>query len=98
MGIDPCVLIDDDGKSYIYWSGGGISGALLNDNMKQLAGKPQRMEGLPEGFKEGPFAFKHNGHYYLTFPWVRHEGGTETLAYAMSDSPLGPWQFNGIIM
>lgn len=98
MGIDPCVLIDDDGKSYIYWSGGGISGALLNDNMKQLAGKPQRMEGLPEGFKEGPFAFKHNGRYYLTFPWVRHEGGTETLAYAMSDSPLGPWQFKGIIM
>ena len=62
----------------------------------KIAGK--EMKGLPEGFKEGPFAFKHNGKYYLTFPWVRKENGTETLAYAMSDSPLGPWTFKGIIM
>ncbi len=96
FGIDPCVLIDDDGKSYIYW--GGVSGAPLKDNMKELADKGQRMEGLPEGFKEGPFAFKKDGHYYLTFPWVREEGGTEALAYCMSDKPLGPWEYKGIIM
>lgn len=96
FGIDPCVLIDDDGKSYIYW--GGVSGAPLKDNMKELADKAQRMEGLPSGFKEGPFAFKKDGHYYLTFPWVREEGGTEALAYCMSDKPLGPWEYKGIIM
>lgn len=96
FGIDPCVLNDDDGKSYIYW--GGISGAPLKDNMKELAAKGERMQGLPEGFKEGPFAFKKDGHYYLTFPWVREEGGTEVLAYAMSNKPLGPWDFKGIIM
>ena len=56
------------------------------------------MEGLPEGFKEGPFAFKRNGIYYLTFPWVRKENGTETLAYATSDHPLGPFTFRGVIM
>ena len=124
FGIDPCVLLDDDGSAYIYWSGMGIRGAKLKDNMKELDGKleeiqmPQRpgnansdrpamppmvmggeeMKGLPEGFKEGPFAFKRNGWYYLTFPWVRNEGSTETLAYAMSRSPLGPWDFKGIIM
>lgn len=98
MGIDPCVLIDDDGKSYMYWAGGPMRGAQLTDDMKQLDSKPVVMEGLPEGFKEGPFAFKRGSHYYLTFPWVRKEGGTETLAYAMSDSPLGPWSFKGIIM
>lgn len=98
MGIDPCVLIDDDGKSYMYWAGGPMRGALLNDNMKELAGEVKVMEGLPEGFKEGPFAFKHAGNYYLTFPWVRKDNGTETLAYAMSKSPLGPWDFKGIIM
>ena len=118
-GIDPCVLIDDDGKAYIYWSGMGIRGARLKDNMLELDGElqevrmPRRegqpemppmkvggeeMKGLPDGFKEGPYAFKRNGHYYLTFPWVRQEGGTETLAYAMSDNPLGPWDFKGIIM
>lgn len=96
MGIDPCVLNDDDGQSYIYW--GGVSGAQLNADMKSLASKATRMEGLPDGFKEGPFVFKKGGYYYLTFPWVRHEGGTETLAYAMSEKPLGPWEFKGIIM
>ncbi len=98
MGIDPCVLIDDDGKSYMYWAGGPMRGALLKDNMKELDGEARNMEGLPDGFKEGPFAFKHDNHYYLTFPWVRKEGGTETLAYAMSEHPLGPWTFKGIIM
>ena len=112
-GIDPCVLVDDDGRAYIYWSGMGIRGARLKDNMKELADPltrqampqggtvetgGQAMEGLPEGFKEGPFVFRHDGHYYLTFPWVRKEGGTETLAYAMSDNPLGPWTFKGLIM
>lgn len=98
VGIDPCVLIDDDGKQYIYWAGGPMRGARLKDNMKELDGPVTAMEGLPEGFKEGPFAFKRNGLYYLTFPWVRNEGGTETLAYATSSSPLGPWDFKGIIM
>ena len=91
-GIDPCVLIDDDGSAYIYWSGMGIRGARLKENMLELDGElqevkiPKRdgmpemppmkmggqvMEGLPDGFKEGPFAFKRNGWYYLTFPWVR---------------------------
>ena len=97
-GIDPCVLVDDDGQAYIYWAGGPMRGARLHADMKHLDGGVQEMQGLPDGFKEGPFAFKHGGHYYLTFPWVRHEGGTETLAYAMSDKPLGPWQFKGIIM
>jgi len=118
-GIDPCVLLDDDGQAYIYWSGMGIRGARLKDNLLELAdplqeiaiprreGQPEmppmriggeEMKGLPEGFKEGPFVFRRGDWYYLTFPWVRQEGGTETLAYAMSASPLGPWDFKGVIM
>ena len=123
-GIDPCVLIDDDGSAYIYWSGMGIRGAKLKDSMSELDGELQEMkfpkregmpemppmmvggqlmEGLPEGFKEGPFAFKRGDWYYLSFPWVRGDTSngqnpTETLAYAMSKSPLGPWDFKGIIM
>ena len=106
FGIDPCVLIDDDGQAYLYWSGMGIRGTKLKDNMTEIAdttasNAPQSatvMQGLPDGFKEGPFVFKRNNYYYLTFPWVRKENGTETLAYAMSKNPLGPWDFKGIIM
>lgn len=97
VGIDPCVMIDDDGKAYIYWSGMGLRGCMLADNMLELEGEQVRLdEPLPEGFKEGPFAFKHKGKYYLTYPWVRKD--TEALAYAMSDNPLGPFEYKGIIM
>ena len=97
FGIDPCVLVDDDGSSYIYWSGMGLSGCRLKDNMLELDGTPVRLdEPLPAGFKEGPFAFKYNGKYYLTYPWVREN--TETLAYAVSDNPLGPFEYKGLIM
>ena len=97
VGIDPCVLIDDDGTSYMYWSGMGLSGCRLNDNMLELDGRPARLDrALPEGFKEGPFVFKRNGKYYLTYPWVREN--TETLAYAMGDNPLGPFEYKGLIM
>lgn len=95
-GIDPCVLVDDDGSSYIYWAGRGMQGARLSDNMMELASDPVAIEGLPDGFKEGPYVFKHDGKYYFTFPWVRKN--TETLAYAVGDSPLGPFEFKGVIM
>lgn len=98
MGIDPCVLVDDDGQCYLYWSGMGLSVTKLKDNMMELDSEPKRIEGLPEGFKEGPFAFKRDGRYYLTFPWVREKEGTETLAYAMADNPYGPFEFKGLIM
>lgn len=96
-GIDPCVLVDDDGTSYIYWSGMGLRGAKLGDDMMSLASEPVVLDkDFPKGFKEGPFAFKRDGKYYFTFPWVQDK--TETLAYAMSDSPLGPYTFQGLIM
>lgn len=98
QGIDPCVLVDRDGQSYIYWSGMGLRVARLKDNMMELDSEPVQIDGLPEGFKEGPFAFERNGKYYLTFPWVREKNGTETLAYAMANHPMGPFTFKGIIM
>ena len=97
FGIDPCVLIDPkDGKAYIYWAGMGMWMARLKDNMTELDSKPEQVKNLPEGFKEGPFAFERNGKYYFTFPWVRDS--TETIAYAMGDSPMGPFEFKGVIM
>lgn len=95
-GIDPCVLVDQDGQSYIYWAGRGMYMAKLKENMTELASEPVPVDGLPEGFKEGPYVFERQGKYYFTFPWVQDQ--TETLAYAMGDSPMGPFEFKGIIM
>ncbi|MBQ0022579.1 MAG: family 43 glycosylhydrolase [Prevotellaceae bacterium] len=112
-GIDPCVLQASDGNAYIFWGGGGLRGAKLKSNLTELSedgpveirkfgDREMKMfgkavdAGLPQGFKEGPFAFERNGKFYLTYPWV--EDKTETLAYAMSDNPLGPYEFKGKIM
>lgn len=112
-GIDPCVLQASDGNAYIFWGGGGLRAAKLKSNLLELADDtPTSMvkmgdremklvgvdvaAGLPAGFKEGPFAFERNGWFYLTYPWV--EDKTETLAYAMSRNPLGPYEYKGKIM
>lgn len=98
-GIDPCMLQTSRGESYLFWAGnGGITVARMNDDYQSLAEAPKTIAGLPDGFKEGPFAFERNGLFYLTFPWVRQKNGTETLAYAMSKSPEGPYTFKGLIM
>ncbi len=40
-GIDPCVLVDEDGSAYLYWSGMGIRGGKLKPNMLELDGELQ---------------------------------------------------------
>lgn len=97
FGIDPNILIDNDGQAYIYWSMGQIFVAKLKDNMLELASEPRKIDNLPtEGLKEGPWVFERNGIYYLTFPHV--ENNTERLEYAMGDSPVGPFEMKGVIM
>ncbi len=96
-GIDPNVFIDKDGQAYLYWAGGNIYAAKLKDNMLELASDPIILKDLPtKGLKEGPFLFERNGIYYLTYPHV--ENKTESLEYATSNNPLGPFKVTGLIM
>ena len=96
-GIDPNVFIDSDGQAYLYWSGGNIFVAKLKPNMTELALEPEVIANLPqEGLKEGPFVFKRNDQYYLTYPHVANK--TERLEYAMGPSPMGPFTVTGVIM
>lgn len=95
-GIDPCLLLDKDGQAYMYWVQAGLSVAKMKPNLMELDSEPKSIEGLPKGFKEGPFVFERNGKYYLTYPWV--ENKTEQLAYSVGDSPMGPFTFGGVIM
>jgi hypothetical protein len=95
-GIDPGVLIDDDGSAYLFWS--GISMAKLKDNMLEFDSQIQRVQNLPRGgLIEGPFPFKRNGIYYITYPHA-YNGGTERLEYSTASAPLGPYEWKGVIM
>ncbi|NIT55591.1 MAG: family 43 glycosylhydrolase, partial [Aliifodinibius sp.] len=98
FGIDPNTFIDKDGQAYLYWSGRGIHGAKLKDNMLEIDSEPTRLdEDHPQsGLREGPFMFERNGTYYLTYPRV--VDATEALVYATGDNPLGPFEYKGIFM
>jgi len=100
-GIDPCVLLDDDGNSYLFTGGGGIQVGRLKTNLVELETRLQRVANLPTpGLIEGPFAFKRNGTYYLTYPhavWVGGRQGAEELEYSISTNVFGPYKWMGVI-
>lgn len=102
--IDPNVFIDDDGQAYIYQGGGGVClGGKLKDNMMEVDGSLQKMEGLYD-FHEAAWVHKRNGIYYLSYSdnhdnnWNDGVKGDNRMRYATSNSPLGPWKSQGIYM
>jgi beta-xylosidase len=97
--IDPCVFIDDDGLAYFYYGGGGVcKGGKLMDNMMEIDGSMEPMEGLVD-FHEATWVHKRNGVYYLSYSDNNDKDGKHNqLRYATSDSPLGPWTYRGIYM
>ena len=110
-GIDPCVLQASDGNAYIFWGAGRCAKLkpnmkeLADDTPREKVKWGDRefemmgvncLKDLPNRQAEGPFAFEHNGNYYLTYPYVREK--TEVLGYAMSKNPMGPYEYKGLIM
>ena len=95
--FDPGVLVDDDGKVYLYWG-------FKHAQMARL--DPETMvDILPGTYRENiipldpPFRFfeacsprKIGGRYYIVYA-----NGAE-LAYVTSDSPTGPFSYGGVIV
>ena len=92
--IDPTVLIDDDGQAYMYWGNPNVYSVKLGKDMISLAG-PIIKHPKIQDYQEGPWIWKHNGHYYLAFASTCCPEG---IGYAMSDGPEGPWEYKGHIM
>ncbi|MDO4971459.1 MAG: family 43 glycosylhydrolase [Bacteroidales bacterium] len=94
--IDPTLFIDDDGQPYLYYGGGGnLYAARVKDNMIELAEPLKKMEGLKD-FHEGAWVHKYNGKYYLSY--ADNFDGANRMLYCMSDSPMGPWEYKGILL
>ncbi len=88
--IDPMVLIDDDGSAYLYFGNGNCNIVKLNEDM--ISCDMSAIKSFkPPGYNEGSFVFKRNGKYYLM--WSEHDTRDPRycVAYATSDSPLGPF-------
>ena len=133
FSIDPAVLVDDDGQSYIYF--GGLWGgqlekwqtgkfvadpaeipadaaalgprvAKLSADMLHITETPMQITILDENgepikagdedrrYFEGPWMHKYNGKYYLSYS----TGTTHYIVYATSDSPKGPFTYQGRIL
>lgn len=93
--IDPTVFIDEDGQAYMYWGNPNCYYVKLNEDMISYSGDIVKLKETPEHYKEGPWFYKRNGHYYLAFASTCCPEG---IGYAMSDSPTGPWKTKGYIM
>ncbi|WP_285680286.1 family 43 glycosylhydrolase [Actinoplanes sp. NBRC 103695] len=93
--IDQDVFIDDDGQAYIYYGGWGHANvARLNSDMTSLGTFPDGStykEITPSGYVEGPQMFKKNGKYYLMWSEGGWTGPNYAVAYAIADSPTGPF-------
>lgn len=93
--IDPHVFIDDDGQAYLYYGGWGQCNVVkLNDDMISLGtfedGSTYKSI-TPEGFVEGPCMIKRNGLYYFMWSEGGWGGPNYSVAYGISESPLGPF-------
>jgi arabinoxylan arabinofuranohydrolase len=111
--FDPAVLVDDDGRAYIYFGGGIPEGqdALPNTGRVMELG-PDMISVIGEAAAiSAPFMFesaginKVNGTYYYTYcsnfyNGVRPEGSPPAgeIAYMTSDSPMGPWTYQDTLL
>ena len=97
--IDPGVLVDDDGRVYIYCGYLHSYAAEVNpDNMYEIIEGTLVDNIIPE---EAPFRFfeacsprKVGDTYYLIYSSQR----PSCLVYATSKSPLGPYTYQGVII
>jgi len=94
--IDQFVFQDKDRQYYIIYGGWGHCNiAKLNNDFTGLVPYPDGnlvKEITPEGYVEGPVMFIRNGKYYLMWSEGGWTNETYQVAYAIADSPFGPFK------
>ena len=90
QAIDPMVFVDLDGSAYLYWGQGRCKAVKLNDDM--ISFDPEQVRDItPPGYNEGPFVHYRKGVYYLSWSEYDTRDPRYSVAYGVSDSPLGPF-------
>lgn len=109
--FDPAILVDDDGRNYLY-SGGESSVVELADDMITVIGESVRLvpredeDAASVGCITNPEDLK--GYEFFEGSSIRKIDGTYYLvwanaqicqySYATSDAPMGPYTFRGILL
>ena len=99
--IDPTVFIDDDGQAYYFWGQFSGKGAKMNPDMKTLDWSTYRDGIVTEaehGFHEGSYVVKRGEFYYYIYADISRNHRPTCIGYSMSKSPLGPYEYKGVII
>jgi beta-xylosidase len=100
--IDQFAFRDADGQYWLIYGGWGHCNiARLNDDFTAIDSLPDGSlfrEITPEGYVEGPLMFIREGRYYFMWSEGGWTGPDYSVAYAISDSPFGPFERVGRIL
>ncbi len=99
--IDPAVFIDDDGTAYYIWGQFTAKMAKLKPNMIEIDPATITDNIVTEKehfFHEGGYVVKREGIYYFIYAHMGRAGRATCIAYATSDSPMGPYKYGGVIV
>jgi beta-xylosidase len=100
--IDQFVFQDTDKQYYMIYGGWSHCNIVrLKPDFTGLLPFPDGTtykEITPQNYVEGPFMFRRGGKYYFMWSEGGWGGPNYSVAYAMADSPLGPFQRVGKIL
>lgn len=95
MAIDAHVLVDDDGRAYLYYVTGSIWAVPLDRSLTRIEGQP-RVALAPDQewerkWAEAPYVMRQRGKYIMFYSAPGYDMPEYSVAYAVADSPLGPF-------
>lgn len=100
--IDQFVFRDGDGQVYMYYGGWHHCNMVkLSDDLLSIVPFDDGTlykQVTPKDYVEGPFMLKRNGKYYFMWSEGSWGGADYRVAYAIADSPFGPFNRIGTIL
>lgn len=94
--IDQFIFKDKDGQYYLIYGGWGHCniGKMKPDFTGFIPFEDGKIfkEITPKGYVEGPYMFIRNGKYYFMWSEGGWTGPDYSVAYAVADSPMGPFK------
>ena len=96
--FDPGVLVDDDGRAYMFFGGGGPGNARvieIGSDMISTVGTAVTINA--PRFFEDSWIHKYNGKYYYSYSSDFSQGAA-TIEYMMSSSPMSGYVAKGTVL
>jgi arabinoxylan arabinofuranohydrolase len=96
--FDPGVFVDDDGRAYCFFGGGGPGNCRaieIGSDMISTIGTAVTIDA--PRFFEASWLHKYNGKYYLSYSSDFSQGAA-TIEYMMSSSPMSGYVHKGTVL